>query len=128
MPADLRSRVLRYFLALTCCCGRFRVKWAMSEQALLASSGRFSPTRPTDSSCEQHHDILARQSRAPPSMAFPITTTATASITRPTEHAPAQNTPLAQDYSLGERGSTPNLGLALDVEPGHRLVLRTARR
>ena len=66
--------------------------------------------------------ILARQSRAPPSMAFPITTTATASITRPTEHAPAQNTPLAQDYSLGERGSTPNLGLALDVEPGHRLV------
>jgi len=23
-----------YYLALTCCCGGFRVKWAMSEHAL----------------------------------------------------------------------------------------------
>jgi len=23
-----------HYLALTCCCGEFRIKWAMSEQAL----------------------------------------------------------------------------------------------
>ena len=28
------TSVVGYYLAVTCCCGAFRVKWAMSEQAL----------------------------------------------------------------------------------------------
>src|SRR5204863_9665565 len=36
-----------YHLVLTCFCGGFRVKWAMSEQALFNLVDRFSPTRPT---------------------------------------------------------------------------------
>jgi hypothetical protein len=32
-----------YYLALTCFCGGFRVKWAMSEQALFNLVGPFQP-------------------------------------------------------------------------------------
>ncbi len=32
-----------YYLALTCCCGGFRVKWAMSEPALFTLVWPFQP-------------------------------------------------------------------------------------
>ena len=32
-----------YYLALTCCCGGFRAKWAMSEQALFNLVWPFPP-------------------------------------------------------------------------------------